>query len=56
MTRRPDAGGFAPADGARVELEPLAPAVIERLVIAATEASGGSDLATVKATAEELSP
>ena len=39
VTRRPDAGGCAPADGARVELEPLAPAVIERLVIAATEAT-----------------
>ena len=30
--------------------------VVEGAVIAATEASGGSDLATVKATAEELSP
>ena len=30
--------------------------IVEGAVIAATEASGGSDLATVKATAEELSP
>ncbi len=30
--------------------------VVEGAVIAATEASGGSDLITVKATAEELSP
>ena len=30
--------------------------VVEGAVIAATEASGGSDLMTVKATAEELSP
>jgi len=30
--------------------------IVEGAVIAATEASGGSDLLTVKATAEELSP
>jgi dihydroxyacetone kinase DhaKLM complex PTS-EIIA-like component DhaM len=30
--------------------------IVEGAVIAATEASGGSDLMTVKATAEELSP
>ena len=30
--------------------------IVEGAVIAATEASGGSELATVKATAEELSP
>jgi dihydroxyacetone kinase DhaKLM complex PTS-EIIA-like component DhaM len=30
--------------------------VVEGAVVAATEASGGSDLHTVRATAEELSP
>jgi class 3 adenylate cyclase/tetratricopeptide (TPR) repeat protein len=35
--RRPDPGGFTPATGARVELAPLPPEVVERLVIAATD-------------------
>ncbi len=37
--RRPDAGGFAPSIGERVEVGPLPPEVVERLVIAATEAT-----------------
>ena len=37
--RRGDTGGFAPAHGPSVVLEPLPPDVVERLVIAATEAT-----------------
>ena len=37
--RRPDAGGFAPAAGTHVTLQPLEPEVIEQLVIAATEST-----------------
>ncbi|HEX6888557.1 MAG TPA: adenylate/guanylate cyclase domain-containing protein [Candidatus Nanopelagicales bacterium] len=37
--RRADAGGFTPADATRVPVGPLPPEVIERLVIAATEAT-----------------
>jgi class 3 adenylate cyclase/tetratricopeptide (TPR) repeat protein len=37
--RRPEPGGFAPSTGERVEVGPLPPEVVERLVIAATEAT-----------------
>ncbi|MCU0301751.1 MAG: AAA family ATPase [Candidatus Nanopelagicales bacterium] len=37
--RRPDPGGFAPSVGETIEVGPLPPAVVERLVIAATEAT-----------------
>jgi class 3 adenylate cyclase/tetratricopeptide (TPR) repeat protein len=37
--RRSVAGGFTPSVGARVTLEPLPPEVVERLVIAATQAT-----------------
>jgi len=39
VVRRADKGGFAPETGVRVEMHPLGPDVIERLVIAATEAT-----------------
>ncbi|MFL6080151.1 MAG: adenylate/guanylate cyclase domain-containing protein [Ornithinibacter sp.] len=39
VVRRGDTGGFAPESGVRVEMRPLGPDVIERLVIAATEAT-----------------
>ncbi len=37
VVRRGESGGFAPESGPRIELDPLPPDVIERLVIAATE-------------------
>ena len=39
VVRRGDTGGFVPAAGSHIALEPLAPDVVERLVIAATEAT-----------------
>jgi tetratricopeptide (TPR) repeat protein len=39
VVRRGETGGFAPASGVRVDLQPLPPDVIERLVHAATEAT-----------------
>ena len=36
---RGEGGGFAPATGTRIHLDPLPPEVVERLVIAATEAT-----------------
>ena len=39
VIRRGDTGGFVPAEGITVVLEPLPASVIERLVIAATEAA-----------------
>jgi class 3 adenylate cyclase/tetratricopeptide (TPR) repeat protein len=39
VVRRGETGGFAPASGVRVDLQPLPPDVIEHLVHAATEAT-----------------
>ncbi len=39
VVRRGDTGGFVAATGSHIALEPLAPDVVERLVIAATEAT-----------------
>ena len=39
VVRRDDGGGFVPASGTRLVLDPLPPDVVERLVIAATEAT-----------------
>ena len=39
VVRRGDEGGFTPSSGPTVWLAPLPPAVVERLVIAATEAA-----------------